>query len=625
MRSLWSGVSGLQAHQTAMDVEGNNIANVNTTGFKYSRANFADMLSQTSKIATAPQNDLGGKNSLQIGLGTSVSSVTKIFSQGSIQSTDKNTDLAIQGDGFFVVSADAGKSYKYTRSGDFKFDASGNFVDTNGLIVQGWTRDETTGDIDTSAPISSIVIPPGLTTPANSSTQIVLKANLNSGGTNTVTKPTYSSAQLNAASTSYVPGATPDDMGILFNGSGSAYNLASAATGPGVGGQGVFISTDGGATYAEFRYTNNPANIDLNGTGAAGVATPPTQSTGAASTNADVYYFRTTEDFRSALQNWVTTNVRNPTRSAGAAATINSEGKIEISNAAGGALSLATGGIVDGNTINNTVFTQAISSINGALPVGSGVKTTQAFNAATHSASIDIYDSLGSKHTATIDFRKVSQSTSSGATWSFNVTVPLPGSLTGATAPYTNTLTGGFINFNNDGSLSSYSPPSISYTANNGSSPNQNVNLLFGSVNGFDGITSYDSTTTTGGISQDGYAGGDLTGIRIDQSGTLIGSFSNGRSFGLAQVSMAKFANNEGLMSEGNNVYTQSANSGDPIIGTASTAGRGYIQSSSLEMSNVDLSRSLTELIIIQRGYQANSKTITTADQLLNTLLQLKQ
>ena len=140
LRSLFAGVTGLQAHQIAMDVESNNIANVNTIGYKYSRANFSDLLAQTAQIATAPQGDLGGKNSVQIGLGTTINSVTRIMTQGSIQNTDKNTDVAIQGDGFFIVSSDAGSTYKYSRSGDFKFDANGNFVDNGGFIVQGWVR-----------------------------------------------------------------------------------------------------------------------------------------------------------------------------------------------------------------------------------------------------------------------------------------------------------------------------------------------------------------------------------------------------------------------------------------------------------------------------------------------------
>lgn len=138
-------------------------------------------------------------------------------------------------------------------------------------------------------------------------------------------------------------------------------------------------------------------------------------------------------------------------------------------------------------------------------------------------------------------------------------------------------------------------------------------------------MTSFDNPSGTSGMSQDGFTGGDIVGIRIDQSGSLIGSFSNGRSFSLAQIAMAKFSNNEGLTSDGGNVYLQSANSGDPIIGTAATAGRGFIQSSSLEASNLDLSKSLTNLIIIQRGYQANAKTITTSNDILETLLGIKR
>ena len=205
--------------------------------------------------------------------------------------------------------------------------------------------------------------------------------------------------------------------------------------------------------------------------------------------------------------------------------------------------------------------------------------------------------------------------------WDTTISVPEPGTIN-TTTPKNEKR--GSITFTNEGALSSYDPTNISFTAGNGSKENQTINLSFGTANQFDGMTSFDSKSATSGISQDGFTGGDLVGIRIDQSGTLIGSFSNGHSFGLAQIAMAKFTNNEGLSTEGGNVYIQTANSGDPIIGTAATAGRGFIQSSALEASNVDLSRALTQLIIIQRGFQANGKTITTSDQLLQTLIGLK-
>lgn len=604
LRSLFSGVTGLQSHQIAMDVESNNIANVNTIGYKYSRANFSDLLAQTNQIATAPQGELGGKNAVQIGLGSSVTSITRIHSQGSIQNTDKNTDVAIQGDGFFIVSSDGGNTYKYSRSGDFKFDAQGNFVDNNGFIVQGWVRDEDTGLVDSTAPIANIQIPPGLTTPANASTQVVVKANLSSSGTVTQYSPTYTIDATGVVTTSDGRTAVAEDMGVMFNGSGEAFQLTPSTTANPYVGQGITVSFDGGATSQNFRYTN-----DATLAGTTDTATSP-----------ETYYFQTTADLRTGL------NALAQLTSAGSEVTVNNQGKFIVSNSAGAApLTIAISSIVDTNTVENTRFTANFATMAGALPIGSSVKQSQAVNAATHSASIDIYDSLGSKHTVKIDFRKQSINTTNGVTeWGYTITVPQPGSI-GGVAPYENILEGGIIQFDSNGALAGFNIPSIDFSPNNGASANQAVNLDFGSIGAFDGITSFDNPSATSGISQDGFPGGDLVGIRIDQSGTLVGSFSNGRSFGLAQIGMAKFSNNEGLVSDGGNVYLQSANSGDPIIGTAATAGRGFMQSSALEASNVDLSKSLTNLIIIQRGYQANGKTITTSDTLLETLIGLKR
>jgi flagellar hook-basal body protein len=605
MRSLWAGVSGLQAHQIAMDVEGNNIANVNTSGFKYSRANFSDMLSQTAKIATAPQGNLGGKNPMQVGLGTEVNSVTRIFSQGSVQTTGKATDLAIQGDGFFVVSADGGTTYKYSRNGDFVFDSHGNFVTNNGLVAQGWVRDPKTGKIDTSAPIQNIQIQPGLTTPAKQTSEVSIKANLNAGNlidNMSPIRPLDDQAGLNG------PDNTPstkddekaDDFGVLFTADGQSFNIKPVKNN--VGGQGIKISFDGGNTTRDFRYTDDPNSVGLNG---------------------NTYYFRNTEDLRAGLQDFADDSSTNATVS------VNEQGKFQIDNKNGTQdLNIQVSSISDSNTEPNELFTQAMSSFAGTLPAGSnGTKISQQINAATHAASIDIFDSLGSKHTVRIEYRKAgyiydTNGVKTGVSWDMKITVPEPGDIGG---PINQNELAGQVIFNSDGSLASYTPTSITYTANNGSSPNQTIILDLGSPNKFDGMTSFDSPSNTAGISQDGFTGGDLDGIRIDQSGTLVGSFTNGRSFGLAQIAMAKFTNNIGLESDGGNLFVQTANSGEPVIGQAAAGGRGFVQSSALEMSNVDLSRSLTQLIVVQRGFQANSKTITTSDQMLNTLLQLKQ
>ncbi|BDY13086.1 flagellar hook-basal body complex protein [Hydrogenimonas cancrithermarum] len=584
MRSLWAGVSGLQAHQIAMDVEGNNIANVNTTGFKYSRVNFADLLNQTSKIATAPQGELGGKNPMQVGLGTQVSSITKIFKQGSVQTTDKNTDLAIQGDGFFVISSDGGRTYKYSRNGDFVFDAAGNFVDNNGYIVQGWLRDPETNEIDSTGPIQNITIPPGLTTPANATSTVALKANLNSGqmiknkstvfaldttGTNTSDE---ARAIANAGKSYYL------DFKTLFDGTGESLALQE--------GDAFSVSYDGGTNWHEYVYDD--PNIPGSPTGAV---------------------FTTNEDLRSQMQN-----------DSGVQVVINEQGKYELINNSGADMQVLvrepTGA---GHNLNQKLL-DVFTPLEGTIPDGDS-KISQSLYSATHASSIDIFDSLGTKHTLRFEFRKTAQNTS-GSEWMMILSVPQPSEIN--TTDPKNYLVGS-ISFNSDGSLSSFSPTNISFTGNNGSRPKQTVNLDLGTANLFDGMTSFDNPSSTSGISQDGYPGGDLNGIRVDESGTLIGSFTNGRSFGLAQVAMASFANNVGLESSGGNTYIQTSNSGDPIIGKASTGKRGLIQASSLEMSNVDLSRSLTQLIVVQRGFQANSKTITTSDQMLQTLLQLKQ
>lgn len=839
MRSLWSGVSGLQAHQIAMDVEGNNIANVNTTGFKHSRANFSDLMNQTSKVATAPQGELGGKNPMQVGLGTQINSITKIFAQGSIQTTKKNTDLAIQGDGFFVVSPDGGKTYKYTRNGDFVRDAYGNFVDNNGYIAQGWLRDEVTGEVDTTSPIRNIVIKPGLTTPANPTTLVSLKANLNSGNSIGDKKtPIYQldsnhewtningdgikvdagvHKEGDVSQNSFITNKNGElrlnergvDMGVLFNASGESLGLrkgqgiwvsyAEARTGqltlgnagnnaPTIDNNGTFnvaanlnieingtqiaasvstvadiataINGVSGKTGVRADIVNgnqlilvndnkqgttaamknivvragNGANVDNtgilrtaiehhgNGNGASiEVITAyqytydpnPTNTAHALNANTE-RSFNTTEDLREAMQKdarlyvnydgrqiaddqWST----NGTKNDGVEIIVDAKGQFVIKNPKGDAFNADDGDITDMSTeaINNRArvlfnnngagvnypqglpglngwdqitpeqqaqfiqlnpalttpanannneddfnmflsisnltnpannvnendkFMKTMQGMQGALTSGDGIRQTQGLYMSAHSSSIDIFDSLGTKHSIKYDFTKIGYTDDGGTEWGIVIQVPEPCEINISGEGPKNVLTG-TIRFNSDGSLQGFSPSSVSFTANNGSTPNQNIDFYFGNPNDFDGITSYDRESNTSGISQDGFSGGDLNGIRIDESGTIIGSFTNGRSFGLAQIAMATFTNNEGLEAEGGNVFTQTSNSGEPVIGAATTGGRGKIQASSLEMSNVDLSTSLTNLIVIQRGYQANSKTITTSDQMLNTLLQLKQ
>ena len=816
MRSLWSGVSGLQSHQIAMDVEGDNIANVNTAGYKYSRANFSDLLSQTSKPATAPEGELGGKNAMQVGLGTQIISTQQIFTQGSLQTTDVWSDMAIQGEGFFVVSPDGGLTKYYTRNGAFTRDVLGNFVDSNGYIVQGWMRDEDTGTIDPTVPVTNINIEPGLSMPANPTTEIKYKGNLNTGehigtqsaaiysldsnhgwfdtsgnGILTADKlfaPTRPASTENDTSkdTLYMDSKNQVrlrergvDMGVVYDEKGDALNLRD--------GQGIWVSyADAKATFTGGNAgITVPANgdlldININGidirktvqnlsevveainnysvqTGVKASVINGTQiqlvnsnNTGTTATaknikiygnkdnkiqfngqNADAFsaavitayqytyssvggvathsyddsavrQFTTTEDLREAMQQdarkyinydgsllaydpgaqgaprsaailWVDkdnayTEAAYKNKNDGVRVTVNAQGQFEINNPAGDAFNeddygqgqdpAGAGDVITDDTVQqgttpdnkntneddkivtiavtalsndivntNTRMEKAFSNLNGSLSIGASTgKTSSALKMSAHSMTTEFYDSLGSKHEITVEYRKVSYSPENGTEWSIMVTVPEPGviNLDPEAGAYKNVVTGN-IRFGTDGSLIGYSPSTINYTANNGSAAGQTISLNFGTLGGFDGITSYDEKSNTENIAQDGYTGGTLNGLRIDQSGKIIGSFTNGHSLALAQVSMATFTNNNGLEKLGGNVWGETANSGAPVIGAASTGSRGKINASTLEMSNVDLSHAFTQLIVIQRGYQANSKTITTSDNMLNTLLQLKQ
>ncbi|EIT3193120.1 flagellar hook protein FlgE [Campylobacter jejuni] len=843
MRSLWSGVSGLQAHQVAMDVEGNNISNVNTTGFKYSRADFGTMFSQTVKIATAPIDGRGGSNPLQIGLGVSVSSTTRIHSQGSVQTTDKNTDVAINGDGFFMVSDDGGLTNYLTRSGDFKLDAYGNFVNNAGFVVQGWNINWDDQTIDSSRTPQNIFIDPGMHIPAAKSTEVAIKANLNSGlnigtssrnlyaldsvhGWNTKTQRAEDendtgTTQFYTTSKNAVEVTEKGvDAGSLFNANGQGLNLREGQgiwvsyadakfTTATAGANGVFnensqttqqnvifwgnkdnavnlditlngvniqnanirsldeaiayINTftaptdtrDGTGVKAvkkadgsgiEFvndnadGTTDNMKNIDLvvkqtntagerfrvtwnqqnqnftaatvkaNGNsawitgGTAGlteervqiitahkyvysstpVNIPPMynpdggpgydpanqnnpgtaennyfQAVQGGLLNTDSRTFRTTEDLRELLQRDARYGVDYDGSGGfeidgrdvneGVKVVVTENGNFAISNPneipqRPGFVMPGAPGTQDNRTTHNMsfnitaysnkqgtvstndAFTKIFKAFDGVLTVGGQIKESEQLKLSAFSAGLEIYDSLGSKHTLEVQFVKQSTTQDGGNEWQMIIRVPEPAEINTTGEGPTNIIVG-TARFNNDGSLANYTPKTINFSPNNGAAPNQQIKLSFGTSGSNDGLVSSNSASTLTGQATDGYTSGNLKpdAIRVDDKGNILGEFTNGKTFAVAKMAMASVANNSGLEEIGGNLFKVTANSGAIVVGEAGTGGRGEMKTSALEMSNVDLSRSLTELIIIQRGYQANSKTISTSDQMLQTLIQLKQ
>ncbi|EDO7292994.1 flagellar hook protein FlgE [Campylobacter coli] len=869
MRSLWSGVSGLQAHQVAMDVEGNNISNVNTTGFKYSRADFGTMFSQTVKIATAPTDGRGGSNPLQIGLGVSVSSTTRIHSQGSVQTTDKNTDVAINGDGFFMVSDDGGLTRYLTRSGDFKLDAYGNFVNNAGFVVQGWNINWDTQSIDSSRTPQNIFIDPGMHIPAAKSTEVAIKANLNSGlNIGTASRPLYSldsvhgfnqktsetkdendtgTTQFYTTSKNAVEVTEKGvDAGSLFNANGQGLNLrdgqgiwvsyadakystnslgynafnpnlqqnqtaafwgngnqktrldivingvviqndtigsideaityintftapTDAREGTGVravknadgsgidfvndnadgttdnmkninlvvnanntagelwnavwnnntqtfsfnqgnGGQQPTINKNGSSLWTATGQNLTPAppapgpitQIQFTGPANARIITahkyiyssspqtlppmynpdggftyipgtntqPPTwNGTDAATIGSQNYYnavmngsllntnirtFHTTEDLRELLQRDARYGVDYDGSGTFAAADVNENVKVVVNSSGAFSLTnvnetsnsptLVTGqgaltfgshnmnfnitAYTDerGTVSTNDAFTKIFKGLDGSFPAGNQVKQSELLKLSAFSAGLEIYDSLGSKHTLEVQFVKQSTTQDGGNEWQMIIRVPEPAEIN-TTGEGPNNIIVGTARFNNDGSLSNYNPRTINFSPNNGAAPNQQIKLSFGTSGSNDGLVSSNSASTLTGQATDGYTSGNLKpdAIRVDDKGNILGEFTNGKTFAVAKMAMASVANNSGLEEIGGNLFKVTANSGAIVVGEAGTGGRGEMKTSALEMSNVDLSRSLTELIIIQRGYQANSKTISTSDQMLQTLIQLKQ
>ncbi|MCH3736705.1 flagellar hook protein FlgE [Campylobacter coli] len=843
MRSLWSGVSGLQAHQVAMDVEGNNISNVNTTGFKYSRADFGTMFSQTVKIATAPTDGRGGSNPLQIGLGVSVSSTTRIHSQGSVQTTDKNTDVAIDGDGFFMVSDDGGLTNYLTRSGDFKLDAYGNFVNNAGFVVQGWNINWDTQSIDSSRTPQNIFIDPGMHIPAAKSTEVAIKANLNSGlnigtssrnlyaldsvhGWNTKTQraedenDTGTTQFYTTSKNSVEVTEKGVDAGALFNANGTGLNLrdgqgiwvsyadakfttatdgangvfnensqttqqnvifwgnkdnavnlditlngvniqnanirsldeaiayintftAPTDTRDGTGvkavkkadGSGIEFVNDnadgttdnmknidlvvkqtntagerfrvtwnqqnqnftattvkangdsawitGGTpglteervqiiTAHKYVYSSTPVNIPpmYNPDGGPGYDPANQNNPGTAENNyfqavqggllnTDSRTFRTTEDLRELLQRDARYGVDydgsggfeidGSDINEGVKVVVTENGNFAISNPneipqRPGFVMPGAPGTPDNRTTHNMsfnitaysnkqgtvstndAFTKIFKAFDGVLTVGGQIKESEQLKLSAFSAGLEIYDSLGSKHTLEVQFVKQSTTQDGGNEWQMIIRVPEPAEINTTGEGPTNIIVG-TARFNNDGSLANYTPKTINFSPNNGAAPNQQIKLSFGTSGSNDGLVSSNSASTLTGQATDGYTSGNLKpdAIRVDDKGNILGEFTNGKTFAVAKIAMASVANNSGLEEIGGNLFKVTANSGNIVVGEAGTGGRGEMKTSALEMSNVDLSRSLTELIIIQRGYQANSKTISTSDQMLQTLIQLKQ
>ncbi len=462
MRSLYAGVSGLQNHQTRMDVIGNNISNVNTTGFKRGRVNFQDMISQQLAGAAKPTEELGGVNPKDIGLGMTIATVEQVFTQGNLQTTGVSTDVAIQGNGFFILKN--GDESFYTRNGVFGLDRDGTLVNpANGMRVQGWMARELNGEqvVQTAATPTDLVIPVGSKDPAKATENVHFACNLNKN--------------------------TPEIL------EGASANDIAAGTWP--------IEQE---IYDSFG-NKHLLNMSLRRV----VGSPNT---------------------------WE--------------ATVN----------------------VDAN---NADFTQT--------RVGFG--TTDG----VQNTFIIEFDNFGTLRSVTDSSGNVSN-TEGEVVLTTSYTVP-------------------------------EAEPDV-----NGNPARHTFNINLGTIGSMkDTITQSASKSSTKGISQDGYALGYLSNFKIDSSGTITGVYDNGTNRVIGQIALATFSNDRGLEKAGDSTYVETNNSGQARIGESGVAGKGSLLAGALEMSNVDLSEQMTDMIVTQRGFQSNAKTIQTSDTLLETVLSLKR
>ena len=674
IRSMYSAVSGLKGHQTRMDVVGNNIANVNTTGFKASRVTFADMISQNLSGASSPTGTIGGVNPKQIGLGMSVAATDLLYTNGSVQQTGKNTDVAIsRGDGLFIVSR--GEQKYYTRNGAFSFDAEGNLVlPSTGLYVQGYMANN--GVISIAGDNTTrIRIPAGKSMKATITQTASYTKNLNA------TTPGYEVANVlvryadgtSATTNTYNPQEKGKlvltmDTGkkIYLDSTAAAQTVGSAPTGALYTSKisNVSASTTG---LVDLELSLDPANpssplkingattpinltgltsgtyqygdvFNISGTITGIVATSPTDveltlgtdnnitpGTAATVTVPRPTSFTYSINDKYSGQMKISKIVANPgavvatvdgNRAAVTAAVVVTSATQNYSH---------TGSAADGNIVSVTRestyeyaghrVSSVVLNTKSGTSIDGLIGTNYAQNDTFYpsvTTTIAVYDSLGAKHDVPVVFTKASNNkwTLSLGSGGDSFSIHEADGTTTTIA-----LTKTDLKFDTSGSYISGSA-GLSLSYENGAAPQQvALNLA--------AITQYSGTSTIAADS-DGNAAGTLSNVDIDSQGVITGTYTNGVRQKEAQIAMAQFNNPSGLTKLGGNLYQESNNTGTRTISGAADIGT-ELTTSALEMANVDLADQFSDMIITQRGFQSNSKMITVSDEMLETLINMKR
>ena len=619
-RDMNNAISGMESSSSWLDVIGNNLANTSTTAYKSSRVSFADSFGDTLSAGTGDDSEegLGGVNPQQVGAGTKVQAITPNWAQGTIQTTDITTDIAINGNGFLISKQ--GASTFLTRAGNLQFDSTGNLVDANGGLIQGYnaTLQQSKTILDTAADnkiggapititqsslvlnntnpgaITNIVIAPNMTMPSSATTQVTFTGNLDAGqqvngatggveqmftgplvNQNPVLPLGLAGITLNpndftAGSLQPAVAVPPVPAGVLIQ----ANNLSVAANGPQPAVTGaVTLNAVKQADAGTYAWESSPPVTPA-------LASSETVYDSNGDPRTITVQFYQVNDIGGAGIN----SAAGPSQTAYAWYAFDTTGKVPVStsNLLGGT------GIIEGDL--------------SAPPAGYDRGTT----GNQYSGDLVFFNTDGSL-------------ASTGGVLSHNglATQALP-----------------------DVYLPPSNPPGVSPNPSIGSEITQ-IQLNFGTAgvmgtgerNGLigdaegayqsiNGVNTY-LPSNHAVVTQNGYAQGTLTGIEFDPTGTINGTFSNEQTIALAQVAMATVRNEGGLISSGNNNYSLSVNSGTETIGLADKNGMGTIVAGSLESSNVDTAVELSNMILAQRAFEENSRVITVESQDLQTLTQL--
>ena len=601
--ALFTGLTGLLSNQRRLDVIGNNIANVGTTSFKSSRMLFSTLYAQTRSAGSAPGLS-GGTNPMQVGSGAMIAGTQRNFAGGAITATGIATDMAIDGDGFFIAQMNG--DTLYTRDGTFQLDENRRLVTEQGAYVMGWGVDDQSNII--GGQLQSLAIPLGMLSAAQATRDIFLDGSLDATGdiatTGSIHRSTalFTDTDLTAALPWTWDPENPEMVGGVQPDLTLAGNNLYVDDGDGIaqlaieGGAQAMITIDG--------IEKNGQSIGIHsflfGTEEQAIAAG---ASGWGSTMSDftgwlgIALGLTNEDISGQ-----TLGGRVEIDPDGSLLIMGNEGTVQDLDLSSGDITVSYIGDSQGDVVAGDPLTNPFTFTSEQSADGESIRT-----------SFVAYDSLG--ETVTIHVSMVLQESldNGGTEWTFLAESPDASGLDRIVGE-------GTLVFDSSGSFVSASNTTLTIPLENGADSPLVLNLDFDE--GTSGVTALaDANSALAAISQNGFPGGELVSFSVSDDGTITGAFTNGITRKLGQVALAVFSNPGGLEDVGDNLYRVGPNSGDPLVTDPTTLGAGRIVSGALEMSNVDLSQEFINMILASTGYQASSRVINASNEMLDQLM----